>query len=279
MRFSRKSGVLISDCSTAGAVNPAAVQLGISRRFRSLKLRRAIAGAISEPERLQIPICRTPGSAHRRAAVREIRIPQHFRRYRRRLMNWHESCHTKRKTTNAQAPKGESHGRDIGSGCRGNGGMGRFIARSVAAPWCRSRVFPARAIDDRGSRRRCNHRVARGYALRQYNSSGARGASDVGPRYRASHPFGHPLERGGDHPAGQQAIVRARRPRSTTSGSDISGARRQSSMAATSSISRAIRRRASMRVPSSRDGSQRSNSCAFGRKPAAAVFHLIRIPG
>ncbi len=35
--------------------------------------------------------------------------------------------------------------------------------------------------------------------------------ADVGPRHRASHPLGHPLERGGDHPAGQQAVVRARR--------------------------------------------------------------------
>ena len=50
------------------------------------------------------------------------------------------------------------------------------------------------------------------YPLRQYDPARARGARELGSRHRASHPLHHSLERGCDHSACQQGIVRARRP-------------------------------------------------------------------
>ena len=59
----------------------------------------------------------------------------------------------------------------LGRGCRGNGRVGQFTAAVLQHSGTDRASFQPRAIDERGSRRRCNHRRARGYALHQYNSS------------------------------------------------------------------------------------------------------------
>ena len=75
-------------------------------------------------------------------------------------------------------------------------------------------------------------------AVPQHDPARAGGEVAGQPRARAQDPRRDPLERGGDHPAREQGVLRARRPhrelpvrrrRSTTSASTISGMRRPTS--------------------------------------------------
>ena len=90
--------------------------------------------------------------------------------------------------------------------------MGRLAARSSPPSRRCSRDLPAREAGRGGRARRHCPAFHAEYALREYDPAGARGTRQLGPRHRTSYSVDHPLECGRHHPAGQQGIVRTRRP-------------------------------------------------------------------
>ena len=114
------------------------------------------------------------------------------------------------------------------------------------------------------------------HRLRQHDLAGPGAVVPRQPRDRAAHRGLHPLECAGDGASSdQQGVERIRRPprrpthrrpRCTKWASTISGARRRTSIPATWCSSRATRRPASTRAPSSKAASPRTSCSTSARK-------------
>ena len=76
----------------------------------------------------------------------------------------------------------------------------------------RPRAVHPREAAGRGATHRRAAAVHGDHAVREHHPAGAGSEAHLEPRAGAQGPLGDPLERGGDHPAREQGILRARRP-------------------------------------------------------------------
>ena len=90
--------------------------------------------------------------------------------------------------------------------------MARFAGRRPRRRRAGAGALPDRAGHRRGPQEGRSRPLLGQHRLPQHDPAREAGPASRRPGDRAPHPLGHPLERHRDHPAGQQGLVRARRP-------------------------------------------------------------------